>query len=159
MRDALYKIEQALDGVIRNFPNALVRGLLRVLVFPLGRGMSPPSDRLGHQIATLMMQPGAARDRLTAGIYVPADEQQAVGALEAALASTLLCEPLQAKVEEARKAKQLKATDELERISEARDQGIITAEEALLLERDYALHRKVIAVDDFAPEQLGSNPA
>jgi acyl-CoA dehydrogenase len=40
------------------------------------------------------------------------------------------------------------------RISEARDAGLITADEALLLERDYALRRKVIMVDDFAPEQL-----
>jgi len=74
--------------------------------------------------------------------------------LEAALASTLVCEPIQAKVDEARKAKKLRSLEELDRISEARDKGIITADEALLLDRDYALRRKVIMVDDFAPEQL-----
>jgi acyl-CoA dehydrogenase len=42
------------------------------------------------------------------------------------------------------------------RIAEARDQGFISAEQALQLERDYALRRKVIMVDDFAPEQLGA---
>jgi acyl-CoA dehydrogenase len=154
MRDALYKIQQAFDGVIQNFPNALVRGLLSALIFPAGQRLSPPADHLGHQIATLLMQPGAARDRLTAGIYIPAAEQDAIGALEAALASTLACEPLHAKLEEARKAGILKERDELLRISEARGQGIITAEEALLLDRDYALRRKVIMVDDFAPEEL-----
>jgi acyl-CoA dehydrogenase len=159
MQDALYQIQQAFDGVIRNFPNAPVSSLLRALVFPLGRSMSPPSDHLGHQIAALLMQPGATRDRLTAGMYIPDNEQEAVGALEAALASTLLCEPLQARVEEARKARQVKSPDELERISEARDQKIITPEEALLLERDYALHRKVIMVNDFKPEQLQSGRA
>jgi len=172
----------------------LVRLLLRVLVFPLGRCLSPPSDHIGHQIATLLMQPGAARDRLTAGIYIPTvhgkdkagharfphlgpslrsplpqageetneslrefyiyDEQDAVGALEAALASTLTCEPLQIKLQEARKAGKLNALEELLRIAEARDQGFISAEQALQLERDYALRRKVIMVDDFAPEQL-----
>ncbi len=154
MQDALYNIQQSFDGVIKNFPNALVRSLLSILVFPLGRGFSPPSDHLGHQIATLLMQPGAVRDRLTAGIYIPDDEQDAVGALEAALTSTLICEPLQVKLQEARKAGKLNALEELLRIAEARDQDIISAEEALQLERDYALRRKVIMVDDFAPEQL-----
>jgi acyl-CoA dehydrogenase len=154
MQDALYNIQQAFDGVIKNFPNVFVRLLLRVLVFPSGRFLSPPSDHVGHQIATLLMQPGAVRDRLTAGIYVPDDEQDPVGALEAALASTLTCEPLQGKLQEARKAGKLNTLEELLRIAEARDQGIVTADEALQLERDYVLRRKVIMVDDFAPEQL-----
>jgi acyl-CoA dehydrogenase len=154
MQDALYKIQQAFDGMIKNFPNALMRQSLKVLIFPLGRCLSPPSDHIGHQIATLLMQPGVARDRLTAGIYIPDDEQDAVGALEAALASTLACEPLQVRLQEARKAGKLNALEELLRIAEARDQGLISAEQALQLERDYALRRKVIMVDDFAPEQL-----
>jgi len=157
MQDALYNIERAFDGVIQNFPNALARFVLRALIFPLGKCIAPPSDRLGHEIATLLMQPGAARDRLTAGIFVPNDEMDAIGALEAALVSTLANEPLQARLEEARKAGKLKAREELMRIAEARDQGLITAEQALQLERDYALRRKVIMVDDFAPEQLSAN--
>lgn len=154
MQDALYRIQQALDGVVQNFPNAAMRWLLGTLVFPVGLRLSPPSDRLGHEIAKLLMQPGAARDRLTAGMYLPADENDAIGALEAALASTLECEPLQAELEKARKGGKLKALEELPRISEARDIGLIDAEQALLLERDYALRRKVIMVDDFAPEAL-----
>jgi len=185
MQDALFGIQQAFDGVIRNFPNAMVRGLLSVLIFPLGQRLSPPSDHLGHQISTLLMQPGAARDRLTAGMYIPKapsphlnplpqageeaneslreisiyDEMDAVGALEAALESTLECEPLHKTLAEAHKSGKLKALEELLRISEAREKGIIDAEQALQLERDYALRRKVIMVDDFAPEQLQSNPA
>jgi len=154
LQDSLFQIQQAFDGVIRNFPNALMRGLMRALIFPLGRCISPPSDHLGHRIATLLMQPGAARDRLTSGMYIPDDEQDAVGALEAALASTLACEPLQVTLQQARKDGKLKALEELLRIAEARDQGLISAEQALQLERDYALRRKVIMVDDFAPEHL-----
>jgi acyl-CoA dehydrogenase len=159
MQDALYNIQQAFEGVIQNFPNAMARFLLRVLIFPVGKRASPPSDQLGHEIATLPMQPGAARDRLTAGIYVPDDEMDAIGALEAALVSTLANEPLQATLEEARKTGKLAAREELLRIAEARDKGMITAEQALQLERDYALRRKVIMVDDFAPEQLPAGHA
>jgi acyl-CoA dehydrogenase len=43
---------------------------------------------------------------------------------------------------------------ELLRITEARDSGLITPEQALQLERDYVLRRKVIMVDDFAPQEL-----
>lgn len=157
MRDALYRTQQALEGVIRNFPNAPVRWVLSGLVFPLGLRLSPPSDQLGHEVARLLMQPGAARDRLTAGIYLPVDEREALGALEASLASTLACEPLQEKIEAARKLGKLEEPDEVARISEARDKGVIDAEQALLLERDYALRRKVIMVDDFAPEELRAN--
>jgi acyl-CoA dehydrogenase len=156
MQDALHRMQTALDGVLQNFPNRIAALLLRVLIFPIGRCLAPPSDKLGHQVSTLLMQSGAARDRLTAGMYVPKDENEAVGALEAALQSTLACEPLLAKVEAARKAGQLSELDELARISEARDKGVISVEEALLLDRDYALRRKVVMVDDFAPEQLAA---
>ena len=157
MQDALYKIQAALDGVLQNFPSRFAALILRALIFPLGKCLIPPSDHLGHQVAALLLQPGAARDRLTDGMYLPDDESSAVGALEAALHSTLACEPLQAKLEEERKTGKLKALEELLRIAEARDKGIISAEQALQLERDYALRRMVIMVDDFAPEQLPAN--
>jgi acyl-CoA dehydrogenase len=72
--------------------------------------------------------------------------------LEAALTSTLQCEPLQAKLALSRIAGKLKVLDEVGQIAEAKELGLITNEQALQLERDYALRRKVIMVDDFAPE-------
>ena len=59
--------------------------------------------------------------------------------------------------EKARKAGKIKAHEELKQIAEARELGLIDAEQALQLERDYALRRKVIMVDDFAPEQMRAN--
>ena len=156
MQDGLYRIQMAFDSVLQNFPNRFAALLLRAMIFPLGQCRKPPSDQVGHQIAALLLKPGAVRDRLTAGMYISCDESDAVGALEAALASTLACEPLQAELEKARKAGKLKAYEELKQIAEARELGIIDAEQALQLERDYALRRKVIMVDDFAPEELQS---
>jgi acyl-CoA dehydrogenase len=154
MQDGLYRIQAAFDGVLQNFPNRFAALVLRAMVFPLGQHRKPPSDHLGHEVASLLLKPGAARDRLTAGMFIPSNEEEAVGALEAALASTLACEPLQAELEKARKEGKLKSREELLQIAEARELGIIDAEQALQLERDYALRRKVIMVDDFAPEQL-----
>ncbi len=154
MEDSLYRVQTAFDGVLQNFPNRFFSLLMRALIFPWGQCRKPPSDEQGHRVATLLMKPGTARDRLTAGMYLPSDEADAVGALEASLASTLACEPLQARLEEERKAGKLKQRDELLLIAEARDSNLITPEQALQLERDYMLRRKVIMVDDFAPEQL-----
>jgi acyl-CoA dehydrogenase len=154
MQDGLYRIQQAFDGVLQNFPNRFAALLLRSMIFPLGQWRKPPSDTTGHQVATLLLTPGPVRDRLTEGVYLSRDEDDAVGALEAALASTLECEPLQAELERARKEGKLKAHSEPEMIAEAREQGLIDAAQAARLERDYALRRKVIMVDDFAPEQL-----
>ena len=156
MQDALYKIQMAFDGVLQNFPSRIAAIMLRVFIFPMGRSLAPPSDELGHQVARLLMQPGEVRDRLTATMYLPSNEDDAVGALEAALHSTLQCEPLQAKVDAARKAGLIKGLDETSRIAEASAQGIINAQEATLLERDFMLRRKVIMVDDFAPGELKS---
>ncbi len=157
MQDALYRIQVAFDGVLQNFPNRFFALMLRAMIFPLGQCRKPPSDEIGHHVAALMMKPGAARDRLTAGMYLPSDEKDAVGALEASLSSTLVCEPLQAEVEKARKEGKLKARDELQQIAEALELGILNAGQAAQLERDYVLRRKVIMVDDFAPEQLRAN--
>ena len=154
MEDGLYRIQVAFDGVLQNFPNRFFAILMRALIFPLGQCRRPPSDALGNQVSSILMQPGAARDRLTAGMFISTDEADAIGALEASLASTLTCEPIQAELEKARKEKKLKAKDELALITEARDKGIITADQAQQLERDYALRRKVIMVDDFATEEL-----
>lgn len=156
IQDALFRIQEAFDGVLQNFPNRPAAWLLRRLIFPLGKCMMPPSDLLGHQVAALMMQPGAARDRLTGGMYISKDEQDAVGALEAALLSTLKCEPIQALVTKAYKDGKVKSRDELEQIAEAGKLAIISSEQVQLLERDYALRRKVIMVNDFDPAQLAA---
>jgi acyl-CoA dehydrogenase len=151
IQDALFRIQTAFDGVLQNFPNRVAALLLRALIFPLGQCRKPPSDDASHEVAAILSKQGMARDRLSAGAYIPKDENEAVGALEAALTSTLLCEPLQAELVQARKAGKLKSLDELGQISEAKLLNLITAEQAEQLQRDYALRRKVIMVDDFAP--------
>jgi acyl-CoA dehydrogenase len=156
MQDALFRIQEAFDGVLQNFPSRLAAWLLRRLIFPFGKCMMPPSDILGHQVSSLLMQPGPTRDRLTAGMHIPKDEQDAMGALEAALLSTLQCEPIQALVAKARKEGQIKSRDEPEQIVEAGKLGIITSAQVSQLERDYALRRKVIMVNDFDPAQLAA---
>jgi acyl-CoA dehydrogenase len=72
-QNGLHRFQAALRGVIDNFPLAWVRLLLRFAVFPLGLPYRPASDRLGHTIVGLALEPGETRDRLTRHIYVSGD--------------------------------------------------------------------------------------
>src|SRR5215471_13440556 len=44
--DAMFKAQNALEGVISNFPNRFIATIMRRTVFPLGRPYVVPSDRL-----------------------------------------------------------------------------------------------------------------
>ncbi|HMW56163.1 MAG TPA: acyl-CoA dehydrogenase [Accumulibacter sp.] len=157
MWDAMYKAQMAFDGVIANFPVRWIARMLYRLVFPLGHPYDVPSDRIGHQVAKLLIEPSAARDRLTAESYLPKVESEAVGALELALAATIAAEPIEAKIRAAEKSGVL--TDNPD--ANVRDlahasfaAGIVTAAEYAVLKRRNELRDIVIRVDDF-PHDLG----
>lgn len=150
--DTMYKAQMAFDGVIANFPHKFIGRLLRRIIFPLGHPYDVPSDRIGHQVAQLMISPSAARDRLTAETYLPKVETEAVGAIELALTATIDAEPIEARIRAAEK------DGVFDNIPEAnvRDialvaiaKGVITAEESVLLKRRNHLRDIVIGVDDF----------
>ena len=103
IQDALFRLQEAFDGVLENYPNRFVAWGLRRIVFPWGHPQSLPPDELGQQVAKLLINPGAARDRLTAGCHLPATADEPVGAIELALAATLEAEPIEAKIRELEK--------------------------------------------------------
>jgi hypothetical protein len=72
--DAMFRMQNAFEGVISNYPNRFIAALLHWYIFPLGRPYEVPSDKLGHEVAQLLIEPSATRDRLTAGMFVPRDE-------------------------------------------------------------------------------------
>jgi acyl-CoA dehydrogenase len=142
--------------VISNFPSRTISALLRAMVFPLGRPYVVPSDKLGHEVARLLIEPSATRDRLTAGMYLPDDEGEALGAIELALAATLAAEPIEARMRDAFKAGRFSAVSGADRGAAALEAGVITADELRLLRRASELADRVIRVDDFA-QDLGAS--
>ncbi|MDF3011307.1 MAG: hypothetical protein K0S03_2103, partial [Burkholderiales bacterium] len=104
VRDALYHAQQAIDQILSNFPVKALASLLRWTVFPLGMPWRPPLDSRNHECAKIALEPGAARDRLTAGMFVSGNESEATGQLEAALLATVACEPIEKKLREAEKS-------------------------------------------------------
>jgi acyl-CoA dehydrogenase len=152
--DAMFKAQNAFEGVIANFPSKPVQWLLARFIFPLGRPYVVPSDRLGHEVATLLIEPSATRDRLTAGMYVPKDEQDPIGCLEAALAAAVRAEGIEARIRSAQKAGEITGATPEELARAALDKGIIGSAEHAELARAQALRERVIRVDDF-PQDFG----
>ncbi len=159
--DAMFKAQTAFEGVISNFPNRVLAAVLRRIVFPLGRPYFVPSDKLGHDVAKLLLEPSATRDRLTAGMYLPASGDGPVSMIERALVATLAAEPIEAKIRAAAKERRFDANlpagaglDVL--VARAAAAGVITAAEsaAVIAARD--LTAGVIRVDDF-PQDLGAD--
>jgi acyl-CoA dehydrogenase len=137
----------------------MVATLLRALVFPLGRTYSAPSDQLGHEVATLLMTPAAARDRLCAGIFVPTDQDDAVGQLAAAHTAVVAAAPAYRKLRDALRDGNLPQLDPAARLEAARNSGILSDTEYRALQIAEELSAGVIAVDDFAPDALGRSEA
>ncbi len=154
-RYCCYRIQEALDGVIRHMPLAPVRWLLRGLVFPLGCWQRLPHDGLGHQIATLLMQPGENRDRLFDGIFHTDDPNDITGRLEAALAATIAAEPIERRLSEhGNPPPRLGATRE-QWLADLRLDGVISEAEAAVLSAAHRAVADAIRVDAF-PRALGN---
>jgi acyl-CoA dehydrogenase len=150
--DAMFKAQNALEGVISNFPNRAIAFIMRRSVFPLGRPYVVPPDRLGHEVARLLIEPSATRDRLTAGMYLPASESDVLGAIEAALEATLGAEPIEARIREAQKSGRLAVKVGDDRPAAAQAAGVINAEELTAVRRARRLVDQVVRVDDFAQD-------
>ena len=82
----------------------IVAWVLRRLIFPLGRPYVVPSDKLGHEVARLLIEPSATRDRLTAGMYLSNDPEDALNILERALVASIAAQPIEMKIRAALRA-------------------------------------------------------
>ena len=149
MYDSFFRIQVAMDGVLANFPNRLVASVLRLLVFPKGLTLDAPTDRVGSQVAEILITPCAARDRLTAGAYIPRNENDVVGRLEFAMEAVVKAEPIEAKLRRAGKEGKLAQRAVAERRLAAVALSIITQEEHDHLVYTDRLRHDVVKVDDF----------
>jgi len=150
----LASVQQSLGGIIDNLPLRPAAWLLRLIVLPLGRTLRPPSDKLGHQAAAIILAPSAARDRLTAGIFHSGHPTDASARLEEAFRMAVEAELPERKISDAARKGAIKSRDPLDRMEEALQQGIITQEEADLIARADLERAEVVAVDDFPPEHF-----
>ncbi|HEV7778502.1 MAG TPA: acyl-CoA dehydrogenase [Luteibacter sp.] len=154
--ECVWRMQMALDGVIRNFPVRPVAWLLRALVFPFGRREVPPSDRLGRRVAALITAPSEARERLTEWTYLTPSANNTVGRMNALLPDVIAAEPVERKFVKVLKSGQIKAHEYNDQLVEAEKFGAINAAERELLQRVHDAVAEFIAVDDFDASELRS---
>jgi acyl-CoA dehydrogenase len=154
-RSLLYQAQEQLHQFLRNFPNRPLAAVLRLLIFPRGLTYSPPSDRLGRDIVDLIMNPTAARERLTQHIYKTQAPNNPLGLLQEALILSTEAESLEKRIRvDGVKTGRVTALDLPGQISEAESLGILNEAEGAAL-RDYdAKVSNLLHVDDFAPHEL-----
>ncbi|HUO82488.1 MAG TPA: acyl-CoA dehydrogenase [Gammaproteobacteria bacterium] len=158
VRDSLNLIQQRLEEVLQNFPAPALGWLLRRVVLPLGRPYRPPADVLGARVAHILMSPSQARDRLTQGIYLPADAADPVALLDLALEKAVAAAPLEQRVLE-RTGRRLELYDYEPGLDAAVEAGVVDVAEATLIREAMQLAERAIQVDEFAPEAISAAAA
>lgn len=145
----LYEIQKAMDGLLHNMPNRPAAWIMRWFVFPLGQHFKAPSDKLGHEIATILLSPSEARDRLTEGLYIPCDTKEALGCIEDALVKVIKAEHVERRLRKTLKDYVADYTGLEGMLKQGIEQGVITEEDAELIREADVARNNVIRVDDF----------
>jgi acyl-CoA dehydrogenase len=151
----LYNVQDALDEILRNFPSTVVGQILRIIVFPTGKSLRYPNDKVGHEVAKRLIVPSETRDRLTDGVYKTLDPNDPIGCVQHAFHAVTAANQAEKKLKKARiRPSELgMPTNWLE---DAVTQGVITKEEAVLVKEAHRATREAIMVDDFAPDKSKS---
>ncbi len=159
IRTLMYQAQEALHAFLRNFPNRPVAMLLRMFIFPRGRTYSAPSDEIARKVVELITTPGESRERLSQLAYKKLEPGNPLGLLQEALVLSVEYEPIERRLRQAYKEGLLQSGYLGNQITEAEKAQVISKAEARNM-RNY--HEKVmalLAVDDFAPEELRRTPA
>ncbi len=148
-----YKTQEAFYGFFENFSYPIIGKLLKFIVFPFGRAFSLPSDKLGSIVAKVMLEPSLLREKLTKICYVGKHENDPTGLMEVGFAELIAIQPALEKMNKAVKRKEIsKHLSFVEKCQAAFDLGVIDANEKQELLRYESVRKKVIAVDEFAPD-------
>jgi acyl-CoA dehydrogenase len=149
----LYQVQMALDEILRNFPIKWLGVIIRHSIFPLGLSLRLPNDSLGHRVASLLIRPGEARDRLTDGVYITEDPEDITGCLEDALHKVIKAEPIERRLRRG-SLQQHGLEDYAQWVERLKVAEQVSSDEADILLQARKATMKVVRVDDFTPEQL-----
>ncbi len=150
-----YKIQVAFEGILREIKVPGLSWVFRLAgiwsrINPIG---TYPSDELGSKVARAMQTPGELRDRMTEDIYIPSNPQEAVGRYEYTLMLIVSAAPVYSKIYKAMKARKLPKDSIFNLIEPAKEEGIISADEAAVVKKAETARNDAIQVDDFTLEE------
>jgi acyl-CoA dehydrogenase len=105
-------------------------------------------------VVALITRPTETRNRLCEGIFAARQPDSPLGQLQAALESAERLAPVETRIRDAMRAGLLEPGNVHERIDQARDCGVISADEARQLQEFDAAVLAITGVDDFDPAEL-----
>lgn len=146
-KDALYNTQEALKGVLLNLPVPVIGKLVNLIIFPLGKPYQKPDDKLGHKVARCLLRPSDIIDRLSHGIFISKDKNDATGRLEYALQCVFNTSQIERKLRGLFKNGTLSKYDAYE---EAKDKNLISDEEFEQLKITQQAVANAIKVDEFS---------
>jgi acyl-CoA dehydrogenase len=153
LQDSLATIQERLIAVLDNFPSRILGKLLKIVVFPLGRSYRAPDDHLSLNVARLLLEPTASRDRLTSGLFVP-DEAQDVGLLDRLLEKVVELDPIVNRASKHAGGEARLWTDD-KAIEAAVAAGVINQIEGAKLAEYRQQLTRALSVDEFATDVDG----
>lgn len=156
LEHAFEKIQAARCGIYQNLRLPVIGGALGVVgglwarLNPFGTGAS---DKVSHQAAQTLLQPGEQRDRISGNAFVPQDPTSALGRLEHALLLCTNAEPVLKKLKEAVRHGRLPKARPAQLLDQAVEASILTAEERELVQQAEQARAEAIAVDSFTLDE------
>ncbi|MTI89137.1 MAG: acyl-CoA dehydrogenase [Balneolaceae bacterium] len=155
MEYSFYRIQDAFEGILREIKVPGLSWAFRLIgvwsrLNPIG---TKPTDKLGHQVARAMQTPGASRNRVTGGAFIPGDPKEALGRYEQAFDLTIEAQPVYKKLYKAKKSGNLPKAPYSELIESALEKGILTSPEADLIKKAEEARADAIQVDEFTLDE------
>jgi alkylation response protein AidB-like acyl-CoA dehydrogenase len=147
----LAKIQVAMDEFLQNFPSRFLGKILRWILFPYGRAYAMPQDKLHAKLVPPMLSASSFRKHLTQYCYVSKENSDWSARLERGLQQIEQMEGLWKKISQhASKATLKLHRDTASRIQAAREEGVLTDQEAQALTEFEALRQEIIKVNEFS---------
>jgi acyl-CoA dehydrogenase len=157
---ALARIQESFEGIYANIDVPLAKPLFRGPIAWWARMNSfgsMPTDRTSLKVARGLQEPGALRDSLTEGIFIPQSKEEALGRYEHTLKLVTEANEVYKKVIKAVKAKQLPKGKPMTLLAKAAEAGIISQEDVTLVKKAEEARADAIQVDSFSLESFGSH--
>lgn len=158
-QDALNRATTAWRDLLANHPSWGAALFLKLAGAPFGLKSPTPGDKCAAEVAGLIQRHGPARDRLVAGSWSASLEVDPIAAVLVAFDLYPQVEAVEARLKSAIRTGRLsRAPQDLTRLAdwarEAETQGLIDADESVLIARYAEVAIQAIMVDDF-PQDFG----
>jgi acyl-CoA dehydrogenase len=150
----LSDLQTAFDGVLTNFPNYFLELSLRMVIFPLGRRFKAPDDTLVHKVSDILLTASDTRYRLAEGVYLQLDGDNMPAVIDEALQIVIKADAAEKKLDVAIREGKVTANTFEEMVEQAFAKQVLDKEEVSLVNAAKQARDKIIAVDDFAAEEI-----